>query len=159
WKCIASGKTSPLLIAPIKGAALAAGMDGQLTSLEQLVNLCGLVYQGRNDIDDIVPSSHRSSDLDGRKPNLVISLFSDSDVGNNDFLAWYRSDNTSRVGNWQRRIAASDAIFQAHHSIEYWLEKAIQLVPIIPDQLQDVAHALIISVQHRAVVKQQGQIA
>lgn len=159
WKCIASGKTSPLLIAPIKGAALAAGMDGQLTSLEQLVNLCGLVYQGRNDIDDIVPSSHRSSDLDGRKPNLVISLFSDSDVGNNDFLTWYRSDNTSRVGNWQRRIAASDAIFQAHHSIEYWLEKAIQLVPIIPDQLQDVAHALIISVQHRAVVKQQGQIA
>jgi octaprenyl-diphosphate synthase len=159
WKFIARGKTAPLLIAPIKGAAIAAGLDQQLTSLEQLVSLCGLVYQGRNDIDDIVPSSHRSSDLDGRKPNLVISLFGDNGSGNDDFLAWYTSNDTSKVAHWQRRIAASDAIVQASHSIDYWLEKATHLIPAIPHPLQEVARALVISVQQNAGVKHQGQIA
>ena len=80
WERIAKGKTAPLLIAPIKGAAVAAGLHSNskshepLGELEKLVGLCGLAYQGRNDIDDIIPSSHRSSDLDGRKPNLVVSL-------------------------------------------------------------------------------------
>ncbi len=89
----------------------------------------------------------------------MISLFGDNGAGNDDFLAWYASNDTSKVGHWQRRIAASDAIVQASHSIDYWLEKATHLIPAIPHPLQDVARALLISVQQKAGVKQQGQIA
>ena len=86
WQRIAKGKTAPLLIAPIKGAAIAAGLGSDINGLEQLIGLCGLAYQGRNDIDDIIPSSHRSSDLEGRKPNLVISLFAKQGAGREDFV-------------------------------------------------------------------------
>ena len=61
WQRIAKGKTAPLLVAPIKGMAIAAGLIDQennnlwLQQLDQLVGLCGLAYQGYNDIDDIVP--------------------------------------------------------------------------------------------------------
>ncbi|HBO15206.1 MAG TPA: serralysin [Porticoccaceae bacterium] len=159
WECIASGKTTPLLIAPIKGATIAAGLHTELISLERLVSLCGLVYQGRNDIDDIVPSSHRSSDLDGRKPNLVVSLFSENLTSNDDFTRWYNSDNTGRVGHWQRRIAASDAIVQANDAIDYWLVKATGLLPSIPEPLRGVAQDLVFSVRQTVGTKRQGQIA
>lgn len=159
WQRIAKGKTAPLLIAPIKGAALAAGLDTNLNSLERLVGLCGLAYQGRNDIDDIIPSSHRSSDLDGRKPNLVISLFAQQGVGRDDFNLWYQSDDNRQLTHWQRRIASSDVILQANQSVEYWLVQADQLVSTLPIQLQPVAHGLVASVKQNRILKHQGQIA
>jgi geranylgeranyl diphosphate synthase, type I len=159
WQRIAKGKTAPLLIAPIKGATLVAGLNNNLNSLERLVGLCGLAYQGRNDIDDIIPSSHRSSDLDGRKPNLVISLFAQQAVGRDDFSLWYQSEDNNQLTHWQRRIASSDVILQANQSVEYWLVQAGQLVNTLPIQLQPVAHGLVASVKQKAIIKRQGQIA
>ena len=159
WQRIAKGKTAPLLIAPIKGATLAAGLNNNLNSLERLVGLCGLAYQGRNDIDDIIPSSHRSSDLDGRKPNLVISLFAQQGVGRDDFSLWYQSEDNNQLTHWQRRIASSDVILQANQSVEYWLVQADQLVNTLPIQLQSVAHGLVASVKQKTIIKRQGQIA
>ena len=159
WQRIAKGKTAPLLVAPIKGAALAAGLDTNLDSLEQLVGLCGLAYQGRNDIDDIIPSSHRSSDLEGRKPNLVTSLFAQLGVGRDDFCLWYQSEDTTQLSHWQRRIASSDVILQANESVEYWLVQAGQLVNTLPVQLRSVAHGLVASVIQKTTIKRQGQIA
>ena len=159
WQRIAKGKTAPLLIAPIKGAALAAGLNADLLSLEQLVGQCGLAYQGRNDIDDIIPSSHRSSDLDGRKPNLVISLFAQQGVGRDDFCLWYQSKDNSQLAHWQRRIAASDMILKANQSVEYWLVQADQLIKRLPLQLQAVAQGLVASVALKTTFKSQGHFA
>jgi octaprenyl-diphosphate synthase len=159
WQRIAKGKTAPLLIAPIKGATLVAGLNNNLNSLERLVGLCGLAYQGRNDIDDIIPSSHRSSDLDGRKPNLVISLFAQQGVGRDDFSLWYQSEDNNQLTHWQRRIASSDVILQANQSVEYWLVQAGQLVDTLPIQLQPVARGLVASVKQKTIIKRQGQIA
>jgi octaprenyl-diphosphate synthase len=159
WQRIAKGKTAPLLIAPIAGAALAAGLDSDLDSLERLVGLCGLAYQGRNDIDDIIPSSHRSSDLDGRKPNLVISLFAQQGSGRDDFQRWYQSEDNRQLTHWQRRIASSDVILKANQSVDYWLVQAELLVNLLPAQLQPVAHGLVASVKQRTTIKSQGQIA
>ena len=164
WQRIAKGKTAPLLIAPIKGAALAAGLYSNLGGLEplggleKLVGFCGLAYQGRNDIDDIIPSSHRSSDLDGRKPNLVISLFAVQGNGRDEFNIWYQSEDKSQLAQWQRRIASSDVILQANQSIDYWLLQADQLVSTLPAQLQPVARELVASVKHKTAVRRQGQI-
>jgi octaprenyl-diphosphate synthase len=159
WQRIAKGKTAPLLVAPIKGAALAAGLDSDLDSLERLVGLCGLAYQGRNDIDDIIPSSHRSSDLDGRKPNLVVSLFCQQGIGREAFNLWYQSEDNSQLTQWQRRIASSDVILQANQSVDYWLVQAEFLVNSLPAQLQPVAHGLVASVKQKTTIKSQGQIA
>jgi geranylgeranyl pyrophosphate synthase len=165
WQRIAKGKTAPLLIAPIKGAALAAGLYsntsglGSLGGLEKLIGFCGLAYQGRNDIDDIIPSSHRSSDLDGRKPNLVISLFSLKGHGKEEFNIWYQSEDKSLLAHWQQRIASSDVILQANQSIDYWLFQADQLVKTLPEKLQPVARELVASVKHKTAVRRQGQIA
>jgi len=159
WQRIAKGKTAPLLIAPIKGAALAAGLTNDLSSLsslEELVGFCALAYQGRNDIDDIVPSSHRSSDLDGRKPNLVISLFAQSGLGRYDFNRWYQSDDNTLLTHWQRRIASSDVILHANESVDHWLVIAQQLVHSLPLQLQPVADGLVASVKQKIVIKLQG---
>ena len=143
----------------IADITLAAGLDNNLNSLERLVGLCGLAYQGRNDIDDIIPSSHRSSDLDGRKPNLVVSLFAQHGVGRDDFSLWYQSEGNNQLTHWQRRIASSDVILQANQSVEYWLVQAGQLVNTLPIQLQPVAHGLVASVKQKRIIKRQGQIA
>jgi octaprenyl-diphosphate synthase len=165
WQQIAKGKTAPLLIAPIKGAALAAGLyinlDKQepLGDLEKLVGFCGLAYQGRNDIDDIIPSSHRSSDLDGRKPNLVISLFALHGIGRDEFNIWYQSEDQSLLAHWQRRIACSDVILQANQSVDYWLQLADGLVNTLPAQLQPVAQGLVELVKQNTTGKRQERIA
>ena len=159
WQRIAKGKTAPLLIAPIKGAAIAAGLGTDITGLEQLIGLCGLAYQGRNDIDDIIPSSHRSSDLEGRKPNLVISLFAKQGTGREDFVRWYQSDDIKQLGHWQRRIASSVVILEANESLGCWLMEAEQLVSLLPIQLQTVAQSLLAAVQHKTEIKCQRQIA
>jgi len=159
WQRIAKGKTAPLLVTPIKGSALAAGLDSDLDSLERLVGLSGLAYQGRNDIDDIIPSSRRSSDLDGRKPNLVVSLFAQQGVGRDEFNRWYQSEDNSQLTHWQRRIASSDVILQANQSVDYWLVQAELLVQSLPAQLQPVAHGLVASVKQQTTIKSQGQIA
>jgi geranylgeranyl pyrophosphate synthase len=165
WQRIAKGKTAPLLIAPIKGAALAAGLYNNSSSLEslggleELIGFCGLAYQGRNDIDDIVPSSHRSSDLDGRKPNLVISLFSIKGHSKEEFIIWYQSADKSQLAHWQQRIASSEVILQANQSIDYWLLQADQLVMTLPAKLQPVARKLVTSVKDKTSVRLQGQIA
>jgi len=159
WERIAKGKTAPLLIAPIKGAAIAAGLNADLSSLDRLVEFCGLAYQGRNDIDDIIPSSHRSSDLDGRKPNLVVSLFSQEGTGADDFNLWYKSDDISKVSHWQKRIASSDVILQANQFVDYWLAQADLLVLSVPTPLQSVTAGLVASVKGKATSKRQGQIA
>ena len=118
-----------------------------------------MAYQGRNDIDDIIPSSHRSSDLDGRKPNLVVSLFAQQGSGRDDFQRWYQSEDNRQLTHWQRRIASSDVILQANQSVDYWLVQAELLVNLLPAQLQPVAHGLVASVKHRTTIKSQGQIA
>ncbi|MFT7389401.1 MAG: geranylgeranyl pyrophosphate synthase [Candidatus Endobugula sp.] len=165
WQRIAKGKTAPLLITPIKGAALAAGLYCSVSGfealggLEKLVGFCGLAYQGRNDIDDIIPSSHRSSDLDGRKPNLVISLFALQGNGRDEFNTWYQSEDKSLLAHWQRRIASSDVILKANQSIDYWLLQADQLVNTLPAQLQPVARELVVSVKHKTAGRRQGRIA
>ena len=165
WQRIAKGKTAPLLVAPIKGAAMAAGLiDSQnnnrwITQLDQLVGLCGLAYQGYNDIDDIIPSSHRSSDLDGRKPNLVVSLFAKQGLGREDFHRWYASDNTDRLSHWQQRIASSVVISQANELVDQWLMQAEVLVLTLPPALQSVTADLVNSVKKTTLVKSQCRIA
>ena len=159
WEKIAKGKTAPLLIAPIKGAALAADLTFNDDNLDQLIGLCGLAYQGRNDINDIIPSSHRSSDLEGRKPNLVISLFAQQGLGHEDFVNWYQSEDNNQLVSWQRRIAASEVILHANQSVDYWLAEAEQLVTTLPDQLQPVVQGLVNSVKQKTAIKHQGQIA
>jgi geranylgeranyl pyrophosphate synthase len=159
WQRIAKGKTAPLLIAPIKGAAIAAGLNAELAALETLVGFCGLAYQGRNDIDDIIPSSHRSSDLDGRKPNLVICLFASDGIGREDFNRWYRSNDLSELTHWQRRIASSSVILQANQSVDFWLAQAELLVTSLPPQLRPVAQGLVSSVKQNATLKREGLIA
>ena len=171
WQRIAKGKTAPLLIAPIKGAAIAAGLNTEqneklnteLQCLEKLVGFCGLAYQGRNDIDDIIPSSRRSSDLDGRKPNLVVSLFAQQGPSADEFNLWYQSDDLSKLSHWQKRIATSDVILQANQSVDYWLVQAELLVLSAPPQLQSVSAGLVASVKQMTtnthIIKHQGQIA
>jgi len=171
WQRIAKGKTAPLLIAPIKGAAIAAGLNTEqneklnteLQCLEKLVGFCGLAYQGRNDIDDIIPSSRRSSDLDGRKPNLVVSLFAQQGPSADEFNLWYQSDDLSKLSYWQKRIATSDVILQANQSVDYWLLQAELLVLSVPPQLQSVSAGLVASVKKMTtnthLIKHQGQIA
>ena len=165
WQRIAKGKTAPLLVAPIKGAAMAAGLiDSQnnnrwLTQLDQLVGLCGLAYQGYNDIDDIIPSSHRSSDLDGRKPNLVVSLFAKQGLGREDFHRWYASDNTDRLSHWQQRIASSVVISQANELVDQWLMQAEALILTLTPALQSVTSDLVNSVKKTTLVKSQCRIA
>ena len=171
WQRIAKGKTAPLLIAPIKGAAIAAGLNTEqneklnteLQCLEKLVGFCGLAYQGRNDIDDIIPSSRRSSDLDGRKPNLVVSLFAQQGPSADEFNLWYQSDDLSKLSHWQKRIATSDVILQANQSVDYWLLQAELLVLSVPPQLQSVSAGLVASVKQMTtnthIIKHQGQIA
>ena len=165
WQRIAKGKTAPLLVAPIKGAAIAAGLINQhqnnhwLGDLDDLVGLCGLAYQGYNDIDDIIPSSHRSSDLDGRKPNLVVSLFAKQGLGREDFQRWYASDDNDRLSNWQQRIASSVVISQANELVDQWLIQAEELVLSLPPALQSVTADLVNSVKKTTLIKSQCRIA
>jgi geranylgeranyl pyrophosphate synthase len=165
WQRIATGKTAPLLIAPIKGMALAAGLINQqqntdwLSQLDKLVGFCGLAYQGYNDIDDIVPSSHRSSDLDGRKPNLAVSLFAIQGLGRDDFHRWYASEDTHRLSHWQQRIASSVVISQTNELVDQWLIQAQELVLTQPPALQSVIEDLVNSVKKTTLVKSQCRIA
>ena len=165
WQRIAKGKTAPLLVAPTKGAAIAAGLINQqqnnhwLGHLDDLVGLCGLAYQGYNDIDDIIPSSHRSSDLDGRKPNLVVSLFAKQGLGREDFQRWYASDDNDRLSNWQQRIASSVVISQANELVDQWLIQAEELVLSLPSSLQSVTADLVSSVKKTTLIKSQCRIA
>lgn len=159
WQRIAKSKTAPLLVAPIKGAAIAAGIGPEILGLEQLIGLCGMAYQGRNDIDDIIPSSHRSSDLDGRKPNLVISLFAKKGVGREDFLRWYHSEDVNQLTHWQRHIASNEVILEANVLVDGWLLEAEQLVSSLPPQLHTVAQSLVAAVQQKTETTLQGQIA
>jgi len=165
WERIVKGKTAPLLIVPIKGAALAAGLSPHLNSLEPLgsletlVGLCGLAYQGRNDIDDIIPSSHRSCDLEGRKPNLVVSLFAKQGVGRIEFNTWYQSEDNSHLFHWQRRIASSNVILNANQLVDCWLVQAAKQVNELPIQLQPVAYRLVASVKQKETSEIKGWIA
>jgi octaprenyl-diphosphate synthase len=160
WQTIARGKTAPLLAAPIKGAAISADLETNLDRVDELVALCGLAYQGRNDINDIVPSTHRSCDLDGRKPNLVVSLYADTDEAHKQcFHQWYTSQDQDCVRKWQKSIASSDAIATANKFVDQWLEQADLLVSLLPQQLQSVASGLISSVKLTAVLEQQEQTA
>ncbi|MGB1333699.1 MAG: polyprenyl synthetase family protein [Porticoccaceae bacterium] len=165
WQRIAKGKTAPLLVAPIKGAAIAAGLmnphkdNHWLGRLDDLVGFCGLAYQGYNDIDDIIPSSHRSSDLDGRKPNLVVSLFAKQGLGREDFYRWYASEDADRLSHWQQRIASSVVISQANELVDQWLVQAQKLVLTLPPELQSVTKDLVHSVKKTTLVKSQCRIA
>lgn len=159
WKKVASGKTAPLLLAPIKGAVTTSQLDVNLTALEELIELCGLAYQGRNDIDDIVPSSHRSSDLDGRNPNLVVCLYSTDAADSAEFIRWYDSLDVTMLVSWQRRIASHPVILTANQYVESWLVQAESLVASLPSQLQPVALQLVSSVKQEAVVDRRSQLA
>ena len=162
WERIVKGKTVPLLVAPIKGAVLAAGFSDHLDGLgifgglETLVSLCGLAYQGCNDIDDIIPSSHRSCDMEGRKPNLVISLFAKQGVGRVEFNSWYQSDDNSHLFHWQRRIACSDIILKANQIVDHWIVQAAEQVNELPAKLQPVAYSLVESVKPKKTINLEG---
>jgi geranylgeranyl pyrophosphate synthase len=165
WEQIAAGKTAPLLIAPIKGAAIAAGIINKydknhwLNDLDRLVSFCGLAYQGYNDIDDIIPSSHKSCDLDGRKPNLAVSLFAAQSAGQTDFNQWYCSNDNRQLAHWQQRIASSVVILQANQLVDDWLMQAQRLVSSVPPALQSVAADLVESVKKTTLEKSQCRIA
>ena len=119
-----------------------------------------MAYQGHNDIDDIVPSSHFSSDLNGRKPNLVISLYSNLETTKvSAFEKWYGSEDISSTKDWQKRIASSDAITQANELVDYWLSQAELLVPLMPNQLQSVVGDLVTSVKRPITDQLPGQLA
>lgn len=160
WQQIAKNKTAPLLIAPLLGMAICANEKFAADNLKQLVEYCGLAYQGHNDIDDIVPSSHFSSDLNGRKPNLVISLYSNLETTKvSAFQTWYGSEDISSTKEWQKRIASSDAITQANELVDYWLSQAERLVPLMPVQLQSVVGDLVTSVKRPITDEFSGQLA
>ncbi|MDA8645852.1 polyprenyl synthetase family protein [Porticoccaceae bacterium] len=160
WQQIAKNKTAPLLIAPLLGMAICANEKFAADNLKQLVEYCGLAYQGHNDIDDIVPSSHFSSDLNGRKPNLVISLYSNLETTKvSAFQKWYGSEDISSTKEWQKRIASSDAITQANELVDYWLSQAERLVPLMPVQLQSVVGDLVTSVKRPITDEFSGQLA
>lgn len=160
WQQIAKNKTAPLLIAPVLGMAICANEKFVADNLKQLVEFCGLAYQGHNDIDDIVPSSHFSSDLNGRKPNLVISLYSNLETTKGSaFEKWYSSEDISSTKDWQKRIASSDAITQANELVDYWLSQAELLVPLMPNQLQSVVSDLVTSVKRPITDELPGQLA
>jgi len=160
WQQIAKNKTAPLLIAPLLGMAICANEKFAADNLQQLVEYCGLAYQGHNDIDDIVPSSHFSSDLNGRKPNLVISLYSNLETTKvSAFQKWYGSEDISSTKDWQKRIASSDAITQANELVDYWLSQAERLVPLMPVQLQSVVGDLVNSVKRPITDEFSGQLA
>jgi len=160
WQRIAKNKTAPLLIAPIKGAAICAGLDSHASNIDALVEFCGLAYQGRNDIDDIVPSSHLSSDLHGRKPNLVVSIFANLETTDiQAFKQWYCSIDQHQTNIWQKRIASSEAILHANQRVESWLAQAENLMPNIPHQLQPVTKRLIFSVKPPKTQQHQEQSA
>ena len=107
-----------------------------------------------------MPSSHRSCDLDGRKPNLVISLFNENNFGNEDFTRWYNSKDTSKVSHWQQRIASSQAIVRANHVLDIWLAEAELLAPNVPSPLRGVATQLVASVNNQKVTEtKHGRIA
>ena len=165
WQRIATGRTAPLLSAPIKGAAIAAGLIDRdnshhwIEELDYLVGLCGLAYQGYNDIDDIIPSSHRSSDLDGRKPNLVVSLFAKQESSHKDFSRWYCSDDSERLPQWQQKIASSEVILKANELVDQWLMQAEKKVFSLPPALQSVTAELVKSVKKTTLVKSQCRIA
>jgi len=160
WQQIAKNKTAPLLIAPLLGIAICANEKFAADNLKQLVEYCGLAYQGHNDIDDIVPSSHFSSDLNGRKPNLVISLYSNLETTKvSAFQKWYGSEDISSTKEWQKRIASSDAITQANELVDYWLSQAERLVPLMPVQLQSVVGDLVTSVKRPITDEFSGQLA
>jgi geranylgeranyl pyrophosphate synthase len=160
WQQIAKNKTAPLLIAPLLGMAICANEKFAADNLKQLVEYCGLAYQGHNDIDDIVPSSHFSSDLNGRKPNLVISLYSNLETTKvSAFQKWYGSDDISSTKDLQKRIASSDAITQANELVDYWLSQAERLVPLMPVQLQSVVGDLVTSVKRPITDELSGQLA
>jgi geranylgeranyl pyrophosphate synthase len=158
WQRIATGKTAPLLVAPIRGAAIAASLNKhaqtikRLEGLEYIISLCGLAYQGRNDIEDIIPSSHHSSDLEGRKPNLVVSLFAHEGQGCAEFVRWYASEDMRQVPYWQRRIASSDAILHANQSVDDWLLQAEKRVTSLPIELQSVTQSLVCAVKQKATM-------
>jgi geranylgeranyl pyrophosphate synthase len=165
WQQIAAGKTAPLLTAPIKGAAIAAGITNSfdnhdwLFNLDRLVSFCGLAYQGYNDIDDIIPSTHRSCDLDGRKPNLAVSLFAVQGASSTEFNQWYCSNDNRQLANWQQRIASSVVILQANQLVDDWLLQAEQLVSSLPVALQSVTAGLVESVKKTTLEKSQCRIA
>jgi len=143
WKMIAADKTVPFLLAPIKGMAVMSGLEDDIPALTDLVLLTGLAYQGRNDIDDIIPSSHTSVDLLGRKPNLVVSLFHKHSPRQKDFASWYFSGDTTKINNWQRTIASSDVVLQANIFVEDWLDQADELRSNLSAELQPACMALI----------------
>ncbi|TFH68624.1 serralysin [Gammaproteobacteria bacterium LSUCC0057] len=159
WMTIAQGKTAPLLLAPIQGAAIASGLELPLDSLNRLVVLCSLAYQGRNDINDIIPSSHRSSDLEGRKPNLVVSLFNCSQPSEQEFTRWYQSGDNTQLEKWQRHMATSDVIFEANQRVDGWLAEGETLIAKLPSQLQAVARQLLLSAKLKAATSHQERIA
>jgi geranylgeranyl pyrophosphate synthase len=165
WQNIVKGKTTPLLLAPIKGAALAAGLSQHsdslepLGTLETLVGLCGLAYQGLNDIEDIIPSSHHSCDMEGRKPNLVVSLFFKQGIGKVEFNTWYQAEDNSHLFHWQRRIACSDIVLKAYQTVDFWLLQAAEQISDLPTELQPVAYSLVESVKPKTTINIEGWIA
>lgn len=160
WQQIARNKTAPLLIAPVLGAAIIAGRDSNSQALVHIIDLCGLAYQGLNDIDDIIPSSHRSADLWGRKPNLVVSLFAERVSHSDEFAHWYHAGDCSRVAQWQKRIASSEAILLAHQQVESWLAEANRANQLQTPPLRTVVNQLIQTVTPKAnTLANQGYIA
>lgn len=148
WQSIAKSKTAPLLMAPIEGVASIAKLNYEKESLEKIVGLCGLAYQGRNDIDDIVPSTQKSSDLIGRKPNLVISLYAANNQHKTDsFTEWYNSNDIGAAGKWQKIIGVSDAIQQSNSLVDTWLIEANHSITTMPESLHNTLKHIVDSVK------------
>ena len=103
---------------------------------------------GWNDVNDIIPSSQKSSDLIGRKPNLVISLFAQHKPANFEkFIEWYNSNDISTANKWQRIIGSSEAVAGANSLVDAWLKEADELINTMPKALHNTLKHIVESVK------------
>lgn len=118
WKrylAISTGKTAPLFIAPVEGAALLAARNDVIEPLTRFFTAAGACYQISNDILNVIGSDgakNPRSDLRRRAPNAVIVKFRASLEGHDAkaFDEWLSVDDTTKAEYWQDRLSTSPAM-------------------------------------------------
>ena len=95
-----------------------------------------------------MPSTQKSSDLIGRKPNLVISLYAANNQHKTDsFTEWYNSNDIGAAVKWQKIIGVSDAIQQSNSLVDTWLIEANHSITTMPESLHNTLKHIVDSVK------------